>query len=161
MKKAVVVMLAGLLAGVAGSAVVPSSARADKPVDIESGSMEIFDPTNTIIFRDKVIIKRPTDTIRADEAVATYTEVKQADGTTKQEVEILDCTGNVVIDTGTDHLTGPKARIYVRKDKLEMSGGVRVVNGTTVVNGESLTSDLKTKHTVVSGGRVKGQFVPK
>lgn len=130
-------------------------------VDIEASEMEILETDKRAVFRGDVVAKRATDTVHADQMVVTYADVKQPDGTTKSEVDILDCTGNVTINTPTQVITGEKARFFVRQDKLEVTGAVKVVQGKTVIRGPLLNVDLKTKRTFMSGGRVRGQFVPK
>lgn len=130
-------------------------------VDIEASEMEILEADKRAIFRGDVIAKRENETVRGDQMVVTYVDVKQADGSMKSEVDILDVTGNPVIVTPTQTITGEVAKFYVRKDELIVTGNVKVVQGKTVIRGPKLNVDLKTKHTVMSGGRVKGSFVPK
>ena len=42
-----------------------------------------------------------------------------------------------------------------------VGGNVKLVQGTTVLLGNELVSDLKTDRTQMKGGRVKGSFLPK
>lgn len=139
----------------------PSYAQESGAVDIEAAEMEILETDKLAIFRGDVVAKRPSDTIRADEMIVSYIDVKQPDGTTKTEVDVLDCKGNVTITTATQTITGSVAKFFVRKDELVVTGDVKVVQGTTVLRGPRLTVDLKSKRTKMTGGRVKGKFVPK
>jgi lipopolysaccharide export system protein LptA len=131
-----------------------------QPVDIEASEMEIIDADKKAIFRGNVIAKRPKDTIIADTMIVTYVEEKQPDGTVKTVVDVLDCTGNVKITTTGQVVTGDKALFHVRKDRLDVTGNVLVVQGKTKIRGPHLIADLKTKRTKMTGGRVKGSFVP-
>ena len=131
-----------------------------QPVDIEASEMEIIDADKKAIFRGNVIAKRPKDTIVADTMIVTYVDEKQPDGTTKSAVDVLDCTGNVTITTTGQVVTGDHALFHVRQDRLDVTGNVVVTQGKTVIRGPHLIADLKTKHTVMKGGRVKGSFVP-
>lgn len=131
-----------------------------QPVDIEASEMEIIDADKKAIFRGNVIAKRPKDTIIADTMIVTYVDEKQPDGTTKSAVDILDCTGNVKITTTGQVVTGDKALFHVRQDRLDVTGNVVVTQGKTVIRGPHLIADLKTKHTIMKGGRIKGSFVP-
>lgn len=131
-----------------------------QPVDIEASEMEIIDADKKAIFRGNVIAKRPKDTIIADTMVVTYVDEKQPDGTTKNVVDVLDCTGNVKITTTGQVVTGDHAIFHVRDDRLDVTGNVVVTQGKTVIRGPHLVADLKTKHTKMMGGRVKGSFVP-
>jgi lipopolysaccharide export system protein LptA len=93
--------------------------------------------------------------------VVDYSEVKQPDGTTKTEVSGLDSTGNVTITTKSQVITGDWAKMDVSANTLVVGGNVKVVQGKTVLTGQKLNVDLDTDRTVMSGGRVKGSFVPK
>lgn len=130
-------------------------------VDIESNEMEILENANQAIFRGNVIAKRPKDTISCQEMLVSYKDVKKADGTTSSDVEKLDCTGDVRIKTETQDISGEKAQFLLLKDQLTVTGNVTVVQGKTVLKGPQLFVDLKTRNTRMTGGRVKGKFVPK
>jgi lipopolysaccharide export system protein LptA len=130
-------------------------------VDIEASEMEILETDKRAIFRGDVVAKRPTDTIRCAEMVVYYVDVKQADGSTSNEVDKLDCKSAVTITTTTQTITGDLAVFQLRRDLLDVTGDVKVVQGKTVIRGPHLTVDLKTKRTKMTGGRVKGKFVPK
>lgn len=144
-----------------GRPLAQQASVSDGTVDIEASEMEILETDKRAVFRGDVVAKRQNETIRGEQMVVTYTDVKQPDGTSKSEVDTLDVTGNPVITTASQTITGEKARFLVRQDKLEVTGNVKVVQGKTVLRGPVLNVDLKTKRTVMSGGRVKGQFVPK
>jgi lipopolysaccharide export system protein LptA len=132
----------------------------EESVNIEAGEMEIIDADGKAVFRGDVVAKRSSETIRAREMVVTYVEVKLADGSSKTEVDTMVCTGDISIVTPTQTITGSKAVFQVRKDQLVVTGNVKVVQGKTVLRGPELVANLKTKRTVMKGGRVKGTFVP-
>jgi lipopolysaccharide export system protein LptA len=104
---------------------------------------------------------RNGDHIKSDEMIVDYSEVKQADGTSKSQVSRLDANGHVTITTGKQVITGNWAKLDVLTDKLEVGGDVKLVEGKTILRGPKLFVELKTKRIVMSGGRVKGSFVPK
>ncbi len=154
------VLAAGLLAILNLGA--PMQARAqEESVNIEAGEMEIIDADKRAIFRGDVVAKRSSETIRAQEMVVEYVDVKQPDGTSKSEVDTMDCKGGVSITTPTQTITGSRAIFHVRRDELVVTGNVKVVQGKTVLRGPEMVANLKTKRTVMKGGRVKGTFVPK
>ena len=130
-------------------------------VDIEASEMEILETDKRAIFRGDVVAKRPTDTIRCAEMVVYYVDVKQTDGSSNTEVDKLDCKSAVTITTTTQTITGDLAVFQLRQNLLDVTGNVKVVQGKTVIRGPHLTVDLKTKHTKMSGGRIKGRFIPK
>jgi lipopolysaccharide export system protein LptA len=130
-------------------------------VDIESNEMEILENNKTAIFRGDVIATRPNDTIRCEEMLVTYKDVAQQSGSTSTEVEKIDCSGAVKIKTETQDITGNKAIFLLLKDELTVTGNVTVVQDKTVLKGPQLFVNLKTRHTRMAGGRVKGKFVPR
>ena len=130
-------------------------------VDIEASEMEILETDKRAIFRGDVVAKRPTDTIRCAEMVVYYVDVKQADGSSNTEVDKLDCNSSVTITTTTQTITGDLAVFQLRQNLLDVTGNVKVVQGKTVIRGPHLTVDLKSKRTKMSGGRIKGRFIPK
>lgn len=136
-------------------------AMAQSAVEIEASEMEILETDKLAVFRGDVVAKREGETIRAQEMVVTYVDVKQPDGTMKPDVDTLVCKGNIRITTDTQVITGDRATFYVRRDELIVSGNVVVKQGKTVLRGPELSANLKTKRTVMKGGRVKGSFVPK
>lgn len=135
--------------------------KPDKPVDIESDQMEIKDKEKQAIFTGNVDAKRSDVTLRCDRLVVDYGETKQADGTSKTEVSKLDATGNVVIITAKEKITGDWAKMNVKTNDLVVGGNVTLVQGNTVLKGQKLNANLDTNKVEMSGGRVKGSFLPK
>ncbi len=157
MKKVMVGLAAGLSLWLwAGLALAQSGA-----VEIEAGEMEILETDKHAIFRGDVVATRGDETVRCNVMDVTYVDVKQPDGATKTEVDTMICTGNVKVTTPTQVITGDRGNFQLRQDKLLVSGNVTVKQGATVIRGPELVADLKSKKTVMKGGRVKGTFVPK
>jgi lipopolysaccharide export system protein LptA len=154
-------VLAGLAVAMAALSAPAVAQQASGAVDIEAAEMEILETDKRAIFRGDVVAKRPTDTIRCEEMIVNYIDVKQADGTSATEVDTLNCRTAVTIVTDNQTITGDLADFQLRRDLLEVTGNVKVVQGKTVIRGPKLTVDLKTKRTRMTGGRVKGKFVPK
>jgi lipopolysaccharide export system protein LptA len=139
----------------------PAQGSGTGVVDIEAAEMEILETDKRAIFKGDVVAKRPTDTIRCQEMIVDYLEVTQPDGSSATEVDKMDCKTAVKITTATQTITGDFATFFLRKDILNVSGNVKLVQGKTVVNGPKMTVDLKTKRTKINGGRISGRFVPK
>ena len=99
--------------------------------------------------------------IKSDTLTVTYADVKQPDGTTKTDATDIDAQGNVTITTPKEVITGDWAKYDPQTEKLVVGGNVKLVQGTTVLLGNELVSDLKTDRTQMKGGRVKGSFLPK
>ena len=136
-------------------------AAAPTPVDIVSNEMEILDKEKKAIFRGAVDATKGTTNLKSDELTVTYADVKQPDGTTKTDATDLDAKGSVVITTPKEKITGDWAKYDPQTDKLTVGGKVKLVQGTTVLQGNELHADLKTGRTQMKGGRVKGSFLPK
>jgi lipopolysaccharide export system protein LptA len=131
------------------------------PVDVEANSMEIIEANKQAIFKGGVVAARQGETMKADQMVVNYAEAKGGDANAGTEVQDLDATGNVVITTKTQTITGDWAKMDVPANKLQVGGNVRVVQGKTVLVGQKLNVDLDTNRTLMTGGRVRGQFVPR
>lgn len=147
-------------AGLAAPLSLPVRAQEAGTVNIEAGEMEIIEADKQAIFRGNVVAKRASETIRAAVMNVEYVDVKQTDGTSKSEVDTMDCTGGVTITTPTQKITGNRALFKVRQNLLTVTGDVTVVQGKTVLHGPAMEANLKTKRTIMKGG-VSGTFVPK
>jgi lipopolysaccharide export system protein LptA len=128
--------------------------------DVEAEEMEIIDAENRTIFKGNVVAKREGETINSDELVVLSVEVKQPDGSMKKEVDVMKAAGKVKIVTENETITAERADIYDREDRLEAFGNVVLVQGGNTLKGQKLTVNLNTKRTVMTGGRVKGSFLP-
>lgn len=156
-----IIIAAGLAALMllSAAAVAQEESKA-KPTDVTANEMEVIDKENKTIFRGQVVAIRDKTTINCDQLLVNTVEVKQPDGSSKKEVDVMHATGNVKIVTENETITAEKADIYDRKDYLEAFGKVVLVQGTNTLKGEKLTVNLNDKHTVMTGGRVKGSFLP-
>jgi lipopolysaccharide export system protein LptA len=185
---ALVTVLAGLAfsplpasAQTVDTADASKDAKTPRNVDIEADTMEILDEQKKAIFTGNVNAKRGNVTLKCDKLVVTYTETPAAPAAKKEttaqpasagetpgagqvdnktEVTFLDAEGNVVIVTSKQTVTGKTAHMDVKADKLWVKGGAKVVQGKTIMNGQQLFVDLKTNKSEMTGGRVKGSFVP-
>lgn len=149
-------LIAALLVPLAAAAQTSKS----KDVDIAADRMEILSAEKRAIFTGKVDARRQDVRLTCDRLVAYYTETKQADGSSKNEVTRLEAEGAVTIVTKNQTITGDWAKMDMKADKLEVGGKVKVVQGDTILEGELLNVDLAADKSEMSGGRVKGSFVP-
>ncbi len=149
-----------IMAGQALAATATTPA-APVPVNIEADQMEILDADKKAIFRGNVDATRGDVNLKASELVVTYAEVKQEDGTSKTDATNLDAKGNVKITTPRETITGDWAKFDPKENTLLVVGDVKLVQGATVLTGQQLTADLDTDKVEMTGGRVKGSFLPK
>ncbi|WP_373503982.1 LptA/OstA family protein [Aestuariivirga sp.] len=137
------------------------TAKPPAPVNIEANEMEIIDADKKAIFRGNVDATRGDTNLKSDDLTVLYADVKQPDGTTKTDATKLDAKGNVTIKTPRETITGDWARFDVQANKLVVGGNVKLVQGSTVLTGKELNADLNTDKIQMTGGRVKGSFLPK
>jgi lipopolysaccharide export system protein LptA len=122
--------------------------------------MEVLEAEKKAIFTGNVSGERAGTRFWGDRMTVNYANAVRADGSKKTEVTIVDVDGNVTIKTATQTITGERAQLDVRSDTLTVTGNVKVVQGRTVINGSTLKVNLKSKTSAMTGGRVKGSFVP-
>jgi lipopolysaccharide export system protein LptA len=75
--------------------------------------------------------------------------------------DMSDAKGNVTIKTPRETITGDWAKFDSKANKLVVGGAVKLVQGATVLSGSELRADLNTDKIQMTGGRVKGSFLPK
>ncbi len=102
------------------------------------------------------------DTLEADKITAQLAE-NAVSG--KREVETIEAFGNVVITTPTEVITGKYGIYRSQSNKAELQGGVRILRGPNILEGERAEVDLNTNISKIfgskaSGGQVKGVFYP-
>ncbi len=149
------------IAQVVNTSEISKSTKKKQPVDIESDKMEIIDKENKAVFVGKVKAVRGDTTLNSDKLVVDFIKEKNKAGKEKTVVTFLYATGNVLIVTKKQRITGQWARMNVRKDTAVVGGNVIVHQGATIIKGKKLNINLKTNRSEMTGGRVKGSFVPK
>ena len=152
---------AALLFLLASGPVAAQTAKAPEPVNIEANEMEILDAENKAVFRGAVDATRGGTNLKADVLTVTYADVKQPDGTSRSDATDLDAKGNVKITTAKEVITGDWAKFDPQANSLVVGGNVKLVQGSTVLTGRELKADLDTDKIQMTGGRVKGSFLPK
>ncbi len=154
-----------LLAGGAAEAQTKKAgaaeANAPVPTNIEADQMEILDADKKAVFRGNVDATRGDTNLKANELTVVYAEVKQPDGSSRTDATSLDAKGNVAIKTPRETITGDWAKFNPQSNSLVVGGNVKLVQGSTVLTGRELRADLDTDRIEMTGGRVKGSFLPK
>lgn len=138
----------------------PKDKANSKPVDIEADQMEVLQKEKRAIFSGKVNATRDAVNLKTDKLVVTYSETPETDGSKKTDVTFLDAAGNVLIVTRNQRITGEKAHMDVKANKVRVDGNVTVTQGKTTMHGPTLLVDLDNDTSEMTGGRVKGSFVP-
>src|SRR5262245_26751117 len=153
------------LAQAVDAAPIAVAPRRGQKGDPEAGNMEVLDKQGKAIFTRNVNAARGGITLKNNKLVVDY----QKGGTNKKgqaksgggnDVTNLEATGSVVIITRTQKITGDKALIDVKANRLTVDGNVVVEQGGSVVKGNQLVVDLATNRSQMTGGRVKGTLTP-
>ncbi len=131
-----------------------------RDVNVEADNMEVLEAQKKAIFTGNVRGERAGTRFAGDKMTISYADRTRSDGSTKTEVTVVDIEGGVTIETATQTITGEHAQLVLKDNTLTVTGNVQVVQGRTVINGTKLTVDLKAKTSAMTGGRVKGSFVP-
>lgn len=139
---------------------IAQSARQPGEVNIEADRMEVLDSEKRAIFIGNVDAKRGEIAFKTDKLVADYQESAGDSGNTGTSVTFLEATGAVVIETPQQRITGSWAKMDVKSNQVTVGGNVVVTQGSTVLRGEQLFVDLNKDTSEMTGGRVKGRFVP-
>ncbi|MGQ0527344.1 MAG: LptA/OstA family protein [Alphaproteobacteria bacterium] len=109
-------------------------------------------------------VLRGTDHLQADRASA----VMKDDATGKRVLHTLDATGNVIITTPAEIITGAYAIYRADTNKAEMTGGVTIKRGPNTLQGDRAEVDLTTNTSRIfgsagstgAGKQVKAVFYP-
>ncbi len=149
-----------LLAQTVDTSAASSESKAARDVDIEADQMEAFDAKKMAVFTGNVRGKRGTVTLTCNKLTVNYTDTPDANGEKKTEVTFLDAQGDVTIVTTKQTVTGSWAKMDVKNKTVNVGGNVKVVQGNSVIVGEKLFVDLDKNISQMTGGRVKGSFVP-
>lgn len=139
---------------------IAQSARQPGEVNIEADRMEVLDQEKRAIFIGNVDAQRGNIAFKTDRLVADYEETAGEAGKSGTSVTFLEATGAVVIETAQQRITGAWAKMDVKSNQVTVGGNVVVTQGSTVLRGEQLFVDLNKDTSEMTGGRVKGRFVP-
>jgi len=139
---------------------IAQSARQPGEVNIEADRMEVLDQEKRAIFIGNVDAKRGNIAFKTDRLVADYEETGGESGGSGTSVTFLEATGAVVIETAQQRITGAWAKMDVKSNQVTVGGDVVVTQGSTVLRGDQLVVDLDKDTSEMTGGRVKGRFVP-
>ena len=153
--------------------------NSDKPVEIQSDSLEVLQQDKVALFKGNVEALQGTMHLKADELRVYYKEKagdKQkpapgaTDTTTQNSVSKIDVRGNVFLSTPDETAQGDKGLYDVEKSIITLTENVVLTRGKNILKGSWLIYDLKTGHSEMKSPdavgkdgkkqRVRGIFVP-
>jgi lipopolysaccharide export system protein LptA len=114
-----------------------------------------------LIATGRAKVTRGQDTLEAD----TISAVMKDDARGQRKLETAEAKGNVVITTPFEKITGQYGIYRADTNKAEMKGGIKIIRGPNVLEGERAEVDLTTNTSVIFGNpgsqkRVTGIFYP-
>lgn len=136
------------------------SGNSDKPINIESDSLEVRDKEQTAIFTGNVRVVQGDVTLKTKVLKVWYEGKVGAAG--QQQIRKLDADGKVLVTTRDQTTTGNHATFDMKTQIITMTGDVILSQGKNVLKGDRLVVDLNTGRSHLEArGRVSGSFVSK
>ncbi|WP_342644180.1 LptA/OstA family protein [Rhodoligotrophos ferricapiens] len=136
-----------------------ASASSSGAVDIAAEKVELNQAQKRAIFTGKVDAKRGNVRLQSEKLVVDYEDAKTGEKSSRQ-FKTLQADGKVVVTSNGQVINSDWAKMDVPANKIVMGGNVVVTQGETVLHGNQLNIDLNTGQSQLSGGRVRGRFVP-
>lgn len=122
-------------------------------VDFAADSMTVDRDNKRVVLTGAVQATRGEVELNSNELVIEYAE-------SIQDAKFLDAKGNVVVTTADQVIRSQWARMDVDANTVTMGDDVRVTQGDTVLTGKKLFMNLDNGRSEMTGGRVRGRFVP-
>jgi lipopolysaccharide export system protein LptA len=157
------------VAGIAGIATVhaqqPSgppnalqgfSQNRDKPIKINSATLEVRDKDKMATFAGDVHLVQGDTTLRSKTLVVFYDDdaaskpaapsagATQAGAQQNQQIKRVEAKGNVIVTQKEQIATGDNGLFDMRANTITLLGNVVISQGPNVVRGEKLTVDMTT-----------------
>jgi lipopolysaccharide export system protein LptA len=151
--------IAAAQSSVDASKLKAASANEAGAVDITADKMELQQDKKRAIFTGNVDAVRGNVRLKSQSLVIDYDEVKKGD-TSERQFKTLQADGKVVVTSKGQVINSDWAKMDIGANKIVMGGNVVVTQGATVLRGTQLNIDLNTGQSQLSGGRVRGRFVP-
>ncbi len=155
----------GALLAPAAAAQTISALRAhdvDQPIEWEADRSELLGREDTALFIGHVKVTQGALVLRADRLYVFY---KLPPGGTDPEVERLDATGHVRIESPSEKVSADWGVYDIVNRIITLGGVVSVRRGETELHGKRLEIDLRSGITKLdaggaegAGGRVRGRF---
>jgi lipopolysaccharide export system protein LptA len=161
------------------------SQNRDKPIKINSATLEVRDKDKMATFSGDVHLVQGDTSMRSKTLVVFYEDdapakpatpsakpgtpsatTTQAGPQQNQQIKRVEANGNVIVVQKDQTATGDTGVFDMRANTVTMSGNVVISQGPNVVKGDTLTVDMTTGVSRISCGkaqekcRVQGLFQP-
>jgi len=154
------------------------SQNRDKPIKINSATLEVRDKDKMATFSGDVHLVQGDTSMRSKTLVVFYEDdapakpatpsagTTQAGSAQNQQIKRVEAKGNVIVTQKDQTATGDTGVFDMRANTVTMLGNVVISQGQNVVRGDTLTVDMTTGVSRISCGkaqekcRVQGLFQP-
>ncbi|RLQ86902.1 LptA/OstA family protein [Notoacmeibacter ruber] len=128
----------------------------DKPIQIESDQLEVFDQENTAIFTGNVVVVQGPTQMRSNFMKVFYSDKKEqpsqgeakpasTTGQNSSDIDRIEVGGKVYVNSGTQTATGDEGSFDMRANVLRLTGKEVVLSdGGNVLTGCALTVQTET-----------------
>lgn len=119
--------------------------RSDLPITIKSNELKADNKGKTAIFTGKVIAKQGDVSLYADKIIISYADKKT-------DVEKIEAFGNVRIVQLNNTGIAAHAIYESREGRIVLTGNPKVMQGSNIITGNTITYYVDDDRSVVSGG---------
>ncbi len=137
------------------------SQNRDKPIKINSATLEVRDKDKMATFSGDVHLVQGDTTLRSKVLVVFYEDdaaTKPAAGTQQnQQIKRVEAKGGVIVMQKDQTATGDNGVFDMRANTVTLLGNVVISQGQNVVRGDQLTVDMTTGVSQVGCGKTAGQ----
>ncbi|HKD24470.1 MAG TPA: LptA/OstA family protein [Xanthobacteraceae bacterium] len=151
------------------------SQNRDKPIKINSATLEVRDKEKMATFAGDVHLVQGDTSMRSKTLVVYYDDeaptkpgapsagATQGGPQQNQQIKRVEAKGNVIVVQKDQRATGESGIFDMRANTVTLSGNVLISQGPNVVKGDALTVDMTTGVSHITGApgvRVQGLFQP-
>jgi len=151
------------------------SQNRDKPIKINSATLEVRDKEKIATFAGDVHLVQGDTSMRSKTLVVYYDDeaptkpgapsagATQGGPQQNQQIKRVEAKGNVIVVQKDQRATGESGIFDMRANTVTLSGNVLISQGPNVVKGDALTVDMTTGVSHITGApgvRVQGLFQP-
>ncbi|MDP6344620.1 MAG: lipopolysaccharide transport periplasmic protein LptA [Alphaproteobacteria bacterium] len=132
----------------------------DQPIEIDADNLEVQQDKNLAIFSGNVDASQGRIKLRADQLRVWYRPAGEGSAELDGTIVRIDAIGRVFISSTDETAQGDLGVYDVAEKRITLTGTVVLTRGENVIRGKQLLMNLATGHSEISGGRVRGRFVP-
>jgi len=116
------------------------------PIEITADTLEVQQEEQLAIFTGNVNAVQGELNLRADRLIVYY----RANAAESNAIRMIEAYGNVFLSSPTEMAQGAKGVYNLDTDTVELTGGVQLTRGDSVIRGDRLEMDLATGRSRVS-----------